>query len=275
MSQTLQHRRFLHDGMAFSYQVAGQGPYLVMLHGGGSRASHFHRVMLKLANDFTVVAYDQRGFGDTGLRPGAHVDHQIWADDLLALLDHLKIDRAALLGWSLGATVALNVASQQPTRILGLILMGASHPDRPIDHAFFRRRLALVEAGACAADVVEETFAHVAAMLSPWSRAHRPEALEQVREEQLGNRVELVKPLVAAYESRPDLAALLTQIACPVFVIAGDADVSGLRAAEGLVERLPKCRSALIENCGHYYGVEQPDAAARAIAAGLRWAIAQ
>jgi pimeloyl-ACP methyl ester carboxylesterase len=265
---------FAHDGLAFHYRAAGEGPPLVMLHGGGSRAGNFDAIIPRLAASFRVYAYDQRGFGDTGAEPGRDIDHQLWSDDLQAFLDHLYLDRSAVCGWSLGSTIALNAASQQPDRISALVLLGAAHPDRPIDRAYFLRRLAMVEAGASAAQVVADTFDMVSGMFSPWTLAHRPEALEQVRQEQLGNRVDLVAPLVAAYESRPDVGAILRAIVCPVAVLAGDADQGGLLGAEALSERLPLCRVERIPNCGHYYAVEQPEAVAEAMVRGLRWATA-
>ena len=272
--EQIQFGQFQHDGLAFHYGWAGQGPPLVMLHGGGSRASHFHAVMRLLAPAHTVFAYDMRGFGDTGANAGEPFDHQTWAEDVGAFMDHLGLGRAALSGWSLGATVALNFASQNPDRVGALALMGAAHPDRPIDRAYFYRRLDLVRGGATAQDVIDATFQAVMNMFSPWTLANRPEALEQVRREQLANRVELVAPLVAAYESRPDFAPILKAIACPVVVLAGDADAMGARGAGGLKERLGDCRAETIADCGHYYAVEQPAAVADALWRGLQWASA-
>jgi pimeloyl-ACP methyl ester carboxylesterase len=166
----------------------------------------------------------------------------------------------------------LNFASQQPDRVSALALMGAPHPDRPIDRAYFHRRLAMVQAGASAQDIVAQTFDTVLRMFSPWTLAHRPEAVEQVRQEQLGNRVDLVAPLVGAYESRPAFGPILEAIRCPVVVLAGDADAMGLRGAEGLPARLPRCHVEIIPDCGHYYAVEQPQAVAEALARGLQWA---
>jgi pimeloyl-ACP methyl ester carboxylesterase len=271
----IEQRQFQRGGLTFHYGVVGQGPPLVLLHGGGSRASHFHAVMQALASDYTVYAYDMRGFGDTGLAPGEPFGHQTWADDVGGFLDHLDLPAAAISGWSLGATVAMNYASQNPDRVTALVLMGAPHPDRPIDRAYFHRRLDMVKAGATAQDVVDQTFQTVTNMFSPWTLEHRPQALEQVRQEQLGNRVERVEPLVGAYESRPPFGPMLERIRCPVAIIAGDADPGGIRGAGGLSERLPVTHVEMIADCGHYYAVEQPRATAEAMRRCLRWAQAQ
>jgi pimeloyl-ACP methyl ester carboxylesterase len=271
----IERRHFQLGGLTVHYGVVGEGPPLVMLHGGGARASHFDAIMLALAPEVRVYAHDMRGFGDTGASPDEPFDHQTWADDVGRFLDHLGLEKAVLAGWSLGVTIALNFASRHPERVSALMLMGAPHPDRPIDRAYFHRRRDMVLAGASAEDVVAETFGTVINMFSPATLARDPGALEAVRREQLGNRVELVAPLVHAYESRPDFGPIMKAIACPVFVIAGDADVGGLRGAEALQERLPVCRTEVIAGCGHYYGVEQPQATAEALLRGLRWASAQ
>ena len=108
---------FQHDGLTFRAFAAGTGAPVVFLHGVGSRASNFHDVMRPMASDFRVIAYDMRGFGATGAPPDRDITHQLWADDVAACLDHFGLQSAYLVGWSLGATIALNFASQHPDRV--------------------------------------------------------------------------------------------------------------------------------------------------------------
>ncbi len=258
---------FEHDGLRFRTFAAGSGAPIVFLHGGGSRASNFRRMMEILAQRFHVIAFDLRGFGETGADPGRPITHQTWAEDVGAVVDHFGIARANLVGWSLGATVALNFASQFPARVDRIALLGAPHPDRPTNRALFEKRLSIIANGGTAADVVAATFAGIAQALSPWVLEHRPEALEQVRQEHLSHDVALAAKVVDGYATRPDLNALLPKVQCPVTLIVGDADrTCDLAGSQELQRRLSHATIEIAPDCGHYYGVEQPDTVARLIA---------
>lgn len=260
---------FRHDGLDFHGLAAGAGEPLVLVHGGGSRATAFAPVMPMLARRFRVHAYDQRGFGDTACTPGAAITHQMWADDLLALLDHLQAPRAFLCGWSLGATVTMNVASQHPDRVRALALLGAPHPDRPLDRAFFRRRLAQLEAGTPAEEIVDGLMGHVQAMFSPSSLKHGPGGPDTIREEQLAN-LRCAGQVTRAYETRPDYGPITAAIRCPVTLIVGADDrTCDLAGAQVMQSRLNDCRLRVIPDCGHYYTLEQPQAVAEALVEAL------
>ncbi|MBM3513122.1 MAG: alpha/beta hydrolase [Alphaproteobacteria bacterium] len=251
--------------------VAGEGDPLVMLHGGGSRASTFTATVPRLATTRRVIAFDQRGFGDTGAGPDHAITHQNWAEDVIACLDHFGIARTDLCGWSMGAAVALNVASQWPDRISSLVLLGAPRPDRPIDRKIFEKRLALIASGASAAEVVDATFgATLGRGFSPLTLAQRPEAIAAVRREQLDQNVALAARVVDAYCSRPDLMAIVARVMCPVHLIVGaDDKMCDLEGARVLQRHLKSATLAIIPDCGHYYAVERPEAVAEAILSAL------
>jgi pimeloyl-ACP methyl ester carboxylesterase len=261
---------FRHDGLDFHGIAAGSGPPVVMLHGGGSRASSYAAMMGELADRFRCLAYDMRGFGDTGAPPGRAITHTLWAEDLGACLDCNGIERTFLVGWSLGATVALNYASRYPDRVRAMALLGAPHPNRPINRALFQKRLDVIADGGDAAAVVAATFPAIAAAFSPWTATHRPDAIAQIRAEHLAQDVRLAAAVVEGYASRPDLHAVLPRVACPVTLLVGDADRTCDRAgAEELARRLPQATVRVVADCGHYYPVEQPEAVAAMIAAAF------
>lgn len=263
--------RFQHDGLNFRTFSAGAGAPIVFLHGGGSRASNFRAVMEQLSAEFFVIAFDMRGFGETGADVARPITHQDWADDVAACLDHFRLGQAFLVGWSLGATVALNFASQHPERVRAMALLGAPHPDRPINRALFQRRLEIIAGGGTAADVVAATFDMIAKAFSPVTLDHRPEALEQVRQEHLSHDVALAATLVEAYASRPDLHTILPKVCCPVTLLVGDADqTTNLAGAEELQRRLADATLRMVPHSGHYYAVEQADTVARMIAEAAR-----
>jgi pimeloyl-ACP methyl ester carboxylesterase len=257
---------FRNDGLTFHGLTCGAGRPMVLLHGGGSRGSTFAELMPLLAPSFQMWAYDQRGFGSTGAGPTDVISHAAWADDVRACLDHIGAANAIVCGWSLGAAVALNAASQWPRRIAALVLLGAPRPDRPINRKTFERRLELIAKGATAADVVAATFEATANGLGAWARAHRPAAVERIRHEHLAQDVALASRVVDAYCSRPDLMAVVPKVSCPVHLIVGADDrMCDLDGARVLAGELAHADITVIPDCGHYYAVEQPEAVARAI----------
>ena len=108
----------------------GEGPVLVMLHGGGPGASgvaNYHQNLPALARRFRVVLPDQPGFGGSYRPTEADLDErsitQITVDALFQALDQLGIERFHLLGNSLGGAAALAMAQTRPDRVAGLVLM--------------------------------------------------------------------------------------------------------------------------------------------------------
>ena len=244
----------------------GAGTPLLLLHGGGSRASHFSGLMDLLSPSLHAIAYDQRGFGATGARPEDEISHRAWRDDVVAVLDHFEIESATVCGWSMGAAVALNAAAQYPSRIREVILLGAPRPDRPVNRAAFQPRLDMVARGASAAEVGAASFAGAERGFSPWTRAHRVEAIDAVRQEHLAQNAALLPRIVAGYASRPDFAEILPRVMAPVHLIVGaDDSVCDESAARMMQQRLSGATLTTVPNCGHYYAVEQPKALAELI----------
>ncbi|GAA2411778.1 alpha/beta fold hydrolase [Actinomadura vinacea] len=109
---------------------AGEGPVLVMLHGGGpgaSGVSNYHQNLPALAQRFRVVMPDQPGFGGSYRPTEADLDArsitEITVDALFQTLDALGIERFHLLGNSLGGAAAIAMAQARPERVTGLVLM--------------------------------------------------------------------------------------------------------------------------------------------------------
>jgi pimeloyl-ACP methyl ester carboxylesterase len=105
---------------------AGSGEPLVMLHGLGATKAEFLPTVPALAPEFRTIAIDLPGFGDSDKPLGARYDPPMFARWVDATLDALGLDRAHLLGHSMGGRVALEVGMRHPERINRLILMTPS-----------------------------------------------------------------------------------------------------------------------------------------------------
>ncbi len=113
------------DGVRIHYQEKGIGTPLVLIHGFTSSTYSWKDVFEPLSKNFRVIAVDLKGFGFSGKLDG---DYTRRAQAILVahLLDYLKIERAWLCGNSMGGEIALNLALQNPQRVVGLILIDSS-----------------------------------------------------------------------------------------------------------------------------------------------------
>lgn len=120
----------VHDGLRFNYSDRGSGTPFVFQHGLGADLTQ----PLSLVNpgNFRLVSFDCRAHGSTTpVGPIEKIGLAPFAEDLRAVLDHLKIQRAIVGGISMGAAVALNFALRFPERVLGLVISRPAWLDAP------------------------------------------------------------------------------------------------------------------------------------------------
>ena len=113
---------FHHQGAELHYTLAGDGPPLVLLHGFGSSQLDWELQVAEFGAHFQLIMPDFRGFGDSS-KDAPPFSVEQFSEDLGALLDHLKIQRFSMLGYSLGGAVAFDVSVSQPERIERLVLV--------------------------------------------------------------------------------------------------------------------------------------------------------
>jgi pimeloyl-ACP methyl ester carboxylesterase len=105
--------------MDLHYEVQGQGEAIVLIHSGGADLRDWECITPQLAQTYQVIAFDGRGAGQSPplLEPANYVE------DLRQLLDHLKIDRAILVGHSIGGQIVTDFALAYPNRVTKLVLI--------------------------------------------------------------------------------------------------------------------------------------------------------
>jgi pimeloyl-ACP methyl ester carboxylesterase len=108
------------NGIELYYEVHGEGPPVVFVHGAGGNHASWFRQTRAFSDSRRVVVYDQRGFGNS--TDVANRGRSAMVDDLAALLDHLKIDRTVLVAQSLGGGTCAGFTVRNPGRVAGLAL---------------------------------------------------------------------------------------------------------------------------------------------------------
>jgi pimeloyl-ACP methyl ester carboxylesterase len=113
------------NGIRMYYAVYGEGPPVLLIHGGLGNADIWGFQVPALAKDHKVIVADSRGHGRS-TRSSKPISYALMADDYLALLDYLKIDKVELVGWSDGGIIGLDIAIRHPERLSRLFSFAAN-----------------------------------------------------------------------------------------------------------------------------------------------------
>jgi len=208
-------------GIKLYYEAYGAGPPLLLLHGNGGSSKEFAKTIPYFAKRYRVIAMDSRAHGKSVDRADS-LSFEMLADDCAALLTHLRLDSAYVLGWSDGGITALLLALRHPEKVKRLAATGAN--------------------------------------LWPDSTALMPELWQQMkRGYQEGRTRTFTDPtrkndwkvfLLDWRHPHVPLTAL-ARIKAPAFIIAGDRDVIRPEHTVAIYQNLPRAWLWIIPNSGH------------------------
>ena len=239
--------------------TGGDGPPIVLAHGFLMARSMFDPQVAALRDRYRLVTWDERGFGDTEYDESQPFTYWDSAQDCLALMDHLGIDRAVVGGMSQGGFVSLRVALTAPDRVRGLILLN-THAGTE-DAEAIPLYQALLDTWA-ADGLSDETAEFVASLI-----IGEPElAKAYIASWHAKPQASMTQPGVTLL-TRDDVTDRLGEIAAPAVVIHGtlDAAVSGDKA-ERLAAGLPGSDGVTwIEGGTHAANLSHPTEANAAI----------
>lgn len=250
-------------GAELSYESDGRAsaPALLLIPAGIATLRMWDAQVEALAADHLVVRYDPRGFGATRHDPAVPFSNHA---DALAVLDHLGVERATLVGASRGGRIALDAALAAPDRISGVVAIGAEpsgSPELPRSDEEARRFDELERL-----DPAIDARRLVRSETTLWATG--PLRLERELDPHFVRRAhELNEPNIAhaaddgtVVPLEPPAFGRLGDIRCPVLVMVGEHDVGSTRwHAEHLLEVLPDARGYSFADAAHLPTVERPD----------------
>ncbi|HTJ57110.1 MAG TPA: alpha/beta hydrolase [Devosiaceae bacterium] len=232
------------EGGEIAYAIAGNGPPIVFAHGIGGNLNSWWQQMRDLPESYTCISFSHRGFEASsdvtgGPRP------EWFGQDLLALLDHLEIDRTAIVAQSMGGWTAMEFALLQPERVDALVLSGTTGSLRLPGIASLADSAADPEVVRCRADGINPAagrrmfdeqpdlyrmFVEIDRMSGTWDRAPVRQALDRMR-----------------LRAPQDFA-----IACPILAIVGDEDrVCPPGNVITMAASLPRVEVLVVPAAGH------------------------
>jgi len=225
-------------------------PPLVLIHGSGGHHLHWPGELRRLP-DADVYALDLPGHGRSD---GSGYDAiTAYVEILLGFLDTIGVERAVLVGHSMGSAIAQMTALTHPQRVAGLALMGAG--------ARLRVHPAILEG-------ILDDFENTVDLVTRWLWAEDA-PIELVRLSHQALVATPAKVIHADYVAcdRFDVMERLGEISTPTLVIAGTADkLTPLKYGTYLAEHIPHARLVTVEGGGHMMALERPDAVANAVA---------
>jgi pimeloyl-ACP methyl ester carboxylesterase len=246
------------------FDVAGPGPEtprqtLVLLHAFPLAAAMWRPQLAAAPAGWRVIAPDLRGFGRSPVGdPSVPASMDGYARDVVALVDHLRLDRVVVGGLSMGGYVAFALLAMAPERVAGLVLAD-TRPEADDEAARANRdRMAETLAGGGPSAVFERMRP---ALLGASTRALRPDVVQTVQGMVLAQRSDAIRLAIDSLKARPDSRPLLAGIACPTLIVVGDEDqITNVDVARFMHARIPGAALAVIEKAGHLSNLEQPEA---------------
>ena len=235
-----------------AWERHGSGAPLLLIHGLGYARWGWEPVLPGLAERFDVVLFDNRGIGESDAPPGPYTAGEM-ADDAIQVLDEAGVDRAHVVGTSLGGMVAQELALGYPDRVDRLVL-ACTTPGGPKAHPMPQQTLTLMaEAAKLEPAVALRRFVENA--LAPATVAAHPGLVDRI----MAHRLETAQQQAAwaaqaAAGATFDAYGRLGALAAPALVQHGDADVVvDPRNADLLVELLPDARLERFPGTGHLF----------------------
>lgn len=219
---------FTHDGVTLYYETYGEGEPLLVVHGNGGSIGSLSAQIDFFKAHYRVIAMDSREQGKSG-SSDAPINYEVMADDLAALIDHLKTGPVSVLGWSDGGIEALLLGIRHPDKVTKLVAMAANL--NPTLEAIYPET---------------DAFAKEAVAAIPADARATPEGKRQFKVASLMSQEPHIDP------------AMLAKITAPTLVLSGDHDLIRLEHTLAIFNNLPNANLAVFPNSTHMVPYDDP-----------------
>ena len=244
------------NDIEIAYEDVGCGPAIVLIHCYPFNRSLWADQVTALTDRYRVLTLDLRGHGETESSPGTSTMN-LMAQDISALMDELRIDRAVIGGLSMGGYVALAFYHLFPHRVEKLLL------------ADTRAQADTEEGKATRAQQVQQILADGMAgianamlpkLLSPETVSKRPEIVKRVRDMMMHTNPQGAAAALRGMAEREDQTDRLSEINVPTLIVVGKEDpITPVADSEKMHDAIAGSQLVVIENASHVSNIEQAD----------------
>jgi 3-oxoadipate enol-lactonase len=232
---------------------SSRGLPVVFIHGFPFSHMMWKPQMRELPNDIHAIAYDVRGHGSSDVGDGQFTI-ELFVDDLIALLDHLTLEKVVLCGLSMGGYIALRTIERYPNRIRGLVLCDTkSEPDT--NEAKVNRSTTMKVIKQSGVQVFVEDF--VRSIFFRKTFVNNPDAVEYIRQIIYRNSSLGICGTLLALASRTDTTQILHSINVPTCIIVGEHDkLIPLPGVQAMHAAINGSELHILPNAGHMSNIE-------------------
>ncbi len=245
------------NNIEMNYEDTGEGTPVVFLHGFPFDRHLWTDQIALLKEHCRVITPDLRGFGESDAPEEEVYSMTQYAADIITLLDILQIEKAVIVGLSMGGYIALAIAEQYPERLLGLVF---SNTHSAKDTAAKRQgRYNTAEKtnydgiGFLVDDMLEK-------ILSDSTLEEKRDVVEYVKQMMKRQRPAGVRGALRGMAERKDRTFILSEIQAPTMIIAGENDkLIPVIRAKAMAREIPHSHLEVIADTGHLPNLEQPE----------------
>ena len=246
------------NGWSIHYTTSGklEGLPVVFIHGFPFSQEMWKPQVAAFSSEYRVVTYDIRGHGKSKVGDGQYT-LELFVDDFFGILDHLNIERAVVVGLSMGGYIALRAIERNPEQFRALVLCDTKS-EADTDEGKLKRAasIKLVKTEGVkkfAAGFVKSVFA-------PETFKKKPEIVRFLQKIIEKNSPVAIAGTLLALAARTDTTLSLPKINVPTLIIVGEKDtLTPVSAAQSMNERIARSELHVIPNAAHLSNLENPE----------------
>jgi pimeloyl-ACP methyl ester carboxylesterase len=252
------------NGVHLYYEEAGDAVPMIFVHEFAGEAKSWEPQVRFFRRRYRTITFNARGYppSDVPEDPAAYSQRQA-VEDIRGILDHLRIDKAHVIGLSMGGYAALHFGLLYPERALSLVIAGAGYGSRPEERDTFRR-----DCAALAERFEREPMQQVAAIYATGParvqfRDKDPQGWEQfcdlLKQQSAQGHALTMRRVQMMRESIYELGDRMARLIVPTLIVTGDEDEPCLEPALYMKRTIPTAGLLVIPRSGHAVNLEEPD----------------
>ena len=252
------------DGVKLYYEETGSGAPIIFVHEFAGDHRSWEQQLQHFGRRYRAIAYAARGYPPSDVPEKPQSYSQIRAtDDILAVIDHFKFDKAHVVGLSMGGFATLHFGLRHPTRALSLVVAGCGYGAEKDQQAKFKGEVEVVAKALLSEGMQKFAERYAYGPTRVQFENKDPRGFAQFKKE-LGEHSALgsANTQLGVQGHRPSLYDLvdgMRALTVPTLILTGDEDWPCLTPSVMMKREIPSAALAVMPNCGHTINLEDPD----------------